>query len=409
VRRITSNRTSEASSCESTMGSEIEKSVKIIPFTESSNWTVWSCQFLARAHGRGYKNVVLGRIICPSFDEKFDLSTDEGKLKSVARRANDNAYTDLMLSFTDLANFTLIHKAKTKLLPDGDAALAWASLVSKHEPKTSANRVALKLEFENSELKSVKKDPEDWIAGLESLRIKMDNAGLEITDFDFIIHIIHNLPKEYESIADQLESDLDNSNLEVTIDSIKARLRAKYNKIKNKKNLLKRSDGDDDEETALFAGKGFKGRCNHCGTYGHKGVDCKKKLSNHQNPQGPRGYGKPAGGFEKKKFDGACHYCGIKGHREANCFKKQRDDKDKNGGETANAATKKDGDEEFLLSCTEQVGVCEHSQTKYFIGDTGASSHMVNSLKGVYDIEDYDADVKLGDGSTVKAMKKGKF
>jgi hypothetical protein len=31
---------------------------------------VWSCQFLARAHGRGYNNVVLGRIICPSFDEK---------------------------------------------------------------------------------------------------------------------------------------------------------------------------------------------------------------------------------------------------------------------------------------------------------------------------------------------------
>jgi gag-polypeptide of LTR copia-type len=99
----------------------------------------------------------------------------------------------------------LIHKAKTKLLPDGDAALAWASLVSKHEPKTSANRVALKLEFENSELKSVKKDPEDWIAGLESLRTKIYNAGCEITDFDFIIHIIHNLPKEYESIADKLE------------------------------------------------------------------------------------------------------------------------------------------------------------------------------------------------------------
>jgi hypothetical protein len=86
------------------MSSKIEKSVKIIPFTESSNWTVWSCQFLARAHGKGYKNVVLGRIICPSFDEKFDLSTDGGKLKSVARKANDNAYTDLMLSFTDLAN-----------------------------------------------------------------------------------------------------------------------------------------------------------------------------------------------------------------------------------------------------------------------------------------------------------------
>jgi hypothetical protein len=34
---------------------------------------------------------------------------------------------------------------------------------------------------------------------------------------------------------------------------------------------------------------------------------------------------------------------------------------------------------------------------------------MVNSLKGVYDIEDYDDDVKLGDGSTVEAMKKENF
>jgi hypothetical protein len=74
----------------------------------------------------------------------------------------------------------------------------------------------------------VKKDPEDCIAGLESLRIKMNNEGLEMTDKDYIIHINHNLLKEYESIADQLKSDLENSNLEVKIDSIKARLRAKY-------------------------------------------------------------------------------------------------------------------------------------------------------------------------------------
>ena len=38
-------------------------------------------------------------------------------------------------------------------------------------------------------------------------------------------------------------------------------------------------EGLDDIAVAAFI-KSFKGTCNQCGLYGHKGVDCNKYLSN---------------------------------------------------------------------------------------------------------------------------------
>ena len=57
-----------------------------------------------------------------------------------------------------------------------------------------------------------------------------------ISDEDFMMHILNNLPKEQDVILDGLENRLtttgDNS---LTIDSIRGRLNHRYEKIKSKK------------------------------------------------------------------------------------------------------------------------------------------------------------------------------
>jgi hypothetical protein len=59
----------------------------------------------------------------------------------------------------------------------------------------------------------------------------------------------------------------------LTIKEIRA-LSLKYEHIYSKKN--KNKQFNQNEETAFFAG-GFKGKCNNCGSYGHKLRECRNK------------------------------------------------------------------------------------------------------------------------------------
>ena len=63
--------------------------------------------------------------------------------------------------------------------------------------------------------------------------------------------------------------------------------------------------------------RGFKGTCNFCGTYGHKGVDCFKRKNN-------GGDAKPAAEAQSK-FGDKCWICGMPGHRKSECCRNLND------------------------------------------------------------------------------------
>jgi hypothetical protein len=240
---------------------EVEQRMKLIPFTKESNWEVWSKQFLARAHVKGYKKVLLNKeIIANDKDfEEMDMKSDEAKEAQRLRKLNDMAYNDLLLSFSDPTNFGLIKDACTDEMSNGDAAQAWKNLTNKHDPNTASNVVQLKAKFNSSRLKNGRKDPDEWISNLEVLQRKLKNMGHIISEQDMMIHVINNLPKEYDAITDQLEVELDDEKIDMQV--IQNRLRSKYNKLKQRFN--KGDDGSDDEEIkkALSATskKDFKG------------------------------------------------------------------------------------------------------------------------------------------------------
>ncbi len=165
----------------------------------------------------------------PKLDANFDMSTETGKEQALARQVNRAAYNDLLFCFEGVANFHLVDQAVTGDLPDRDAAVACKNLKTKHEPNTAATKVRLKLEFNQSKLSDGKKDSEEWMSKLEVLRIKLANIGSIMSDEDMIIHIVNNLPAEYEVVTDQLDSDL-NKNANLDLERVKERL---YSKIHN--------------------------------------------------------------------------------------------------------------------------------------------------------------------------------
>jgi hypothetical protein len=152
------------------------------------------------------------------------------------------------------------------------------------------------------------------LAGREGMDYKM-------SEMEIIVHIylLNNLPREYESVVEQVEGDLDNG-LTVDLDKVRNKLRANFGRIKNNsfKSSIRITKG------ALFAGQeGFKGNCRKCGEYGHKATKCPKI---------------------REEFK--CNYCKFKGHTEEFCRRKKRDEADEGVMEVVIAQT--DPEEVFI-------------------------------------------------------------
>jgi hypothetical protein len=96
--------------------------------------------------------------------------------------------------------------------------------------------------------------------------------------------------------------------------------------------------------------------------------------------------------FEK---DVKCTYCHQKGHTVDVCRIKQRVEAKKKGNEATLEA----------LMAAEQSNDKGH----LWIGDSGASSHMTNLDEGLYDVEESNQVIIVGNGEKLKAIKTGKL
>jgi hypothetical protein len=122
-------------------------------------------------------------------------------------------------------------------------------------------------------LEERQRDPEDWINQLLLMNSRLEGMGYKMFEMKIIVHILNNLPREYESVVKQIKRDMDN---DLTIDLVKMRnkLRVKFGSIEtnSSKNPTRISEG------ALFYGQeGFKGNCRKCGEYGHNATKCPKR------------------------------------------------------------------------------------------------------------------------------------
>ena len=137
------------------MSSEV--AVRVIPFSgKVEDWRLWSAKFLAKAHVKGYREILLGVTKIPnlpapaaagSTTAPTPLTEEELKI----RHLNEVAYSELVMSIGDTAAgqvaFELVDSAKTTLLPFGDVSIAWTRLGLKYEPKTATSRLILKKEL----------------------------------------------------------------------------------------------------------------------------------------------------------------------------------------------------------------------------------------------------------------------
>jgi hypothetical protein len=178
--------------------------------------------FLAKASLRGYKQIIKNQEPYPA--------DDNVKLWQELKFRNHLGYAELLLSCQDDVCFNIIDNAKSVKFSEGDVYLACNMLEQRFEPKTSSRFVSLRKEFNLCALKNVNQDPDKWINELELLKRKLEAMNHQMTELDMIIHILNNLPHEYENVIESLETDL-NDDIFVDLEKVRAKLRAKYLRI----------------------------------------------------------------------------------------------------------------------------------------------------------------------------------
>lgn len=408
---------------------EISKSIKIIPFHgKKKMFQQWSGKFLAAARVRGYAGILTGKDKVPA--EKDDLKDiDKEKIKN--RANNEKAYTDLILSMEEEVCFAYVDGAKSTELPNGDAFLAWKRLNAKYRPITRQQRVSQRLDFQNSKLGSWKDDPDEWITELERKRVYLKDMGVDISDDDFILHVISNLPEEYDNVIERLEDDIDT----LDIEELRDKLNVKYEKIMLRKHIRKSAKISDGEETALIMSsnrqdeKGimtsmgfisdqalavaFKKRCPRCGNWGHKREDCKTKIGVSSSTNSSNNSNNNSSGG---KSNIKCWACGRYGHIKSECKFNKKDDSGNvagDGGEEEVALCGFIDESKELGNCEKDIVLLNHEYDfsnippDVWIGDTGASCHLTNCLDGMIDLEDCSSKITVGSGENLDCLKIG--
>ena len=344
------------------------KTIRIIPFSgKEEDWNRWSKTFLATATVKGYKDVLI------------PIDADE----DAALEDNILAYNDLILSCQEDISFGIIDESVSDSFPDGDARLAWKNLRDRFEPNTGAAKVQLKQEFHQLKLSNGEEDPDPWLTSLELKRRRLRTLGATMEDDDMILHILNSLPKEYETVVELCEEDLSRGNISLTM--VKERIRARY------KRLLK-ANSDEQEAIALMAKTQFKKACTVCGKIGHKGADC---FTLEKNKDKKEAYMKKLN--ERRN---------NKGNNRQN----------KGKGNGPNSRTNNNKNDEAMAMTTiddEMVLMTDGNQNIFhnftWIADSGATTHMTNSLEGMYELMDTNVSVSVGDGRKMRTVKTGKW
>ena len=225
--------------------------------------------------------------------------------------------------------YDLVSLAKTDELPDGCARGAWERLTSEYDLTEGEDKITLLSMFQQNQLEDVRTNITVWLTSMAIQVNKLKKLNHVLDEEYQITHILASLPREYSSVVEQVKIDRRTGTTLITMDEIKKRLKERYLQLKREHGwsvdvmALAVKSGKNQNKNVKKGSKGkyFKGRCNHCGKFGHKKADCwdlKNKKEKHQENEKK---------VQKDKSKLRCFKCGKLGHYASEC----KNDKDSSG------------------------------------------------------------------------------
>jgi gag-polypeptide of LTR copia-type len=250
--------------------------------------------------------------------------------------------------------------------------------------------VKLEKQFRELSLKEGE-NPEVWITELEDLRVRLEAMDSSISENQFMIHILNNLNSDYELQLAMMERRVGDIEKPLTVEEIRGELSLRYERLNMKSS--NNSEGKVLEENAFFSGQ-FKGKCQSCGQIGHKSFQCKNRGSHH---------GENNGNSSGCTF---CSYCRKPGHDRKNCLKLKKKNSRVNHASTNNGYTDWPNfdSRDVIFTATASY---KRINEDIWICDSGASEYYCMSIDGMFNVQDIDEKVTVGNGNKMVATKVG--
>jgi hypothetical protein len=208
--------------------------------------------------------------------------------------------------------------------------------------------------------------------------MRLEELGSRISDNQFILHILNNMTDDYDLQLAMMEKRVTDKSNPLTIDEIRDDLNLRFKRSNEKQN--EESENDNNQEVAFFGGQ-FKGKCQNCGTIGHKAKDCKLKTSQNGG-QSSGNHNK----FQKYANNGAyCTNCCRPGHIKSYCYKL------KNKSNRNNSTSNNGGQGERIFNSNDvaftTISMKNNFANDLWILDSGASCHYCRSVEGLTDVK----------------------
>ena len=300
------------------------KNLNNLKFTgKKDDYVMWQAKFISFATYKGFKDHLLGT-------SKLIVAADGNALTDAQNKTNINwlnknamAYSFLHLCIKDPVSFGAIYNAVTDQLPDGDASVAWNNMMLIFKPVSSAKKHELEQAFNQSNLRSENKNPDEWFAELEKIRLQLKlDFKVTMDDDKMISQIVYNLhPTPYQTTVALLKRDL-NKAVVLTLSDVKDDIRQIYGSLK--------VSHQTSAETALTGKsrfkKQYKGQCRICGRR-HKADDCWELEKN--KSKRPANYKPRTTSTEKANISvpykgPPCDYCQMTNHPTEKCWRKKK-------------------------------------------------------------------------------------
>jgi len=164
-------------------------------------------------------------------------------------------------------------------------------------------------------LQDASKAPDVWISQLKDLWARLKDMSTPILDDNFYVHILNNLPAEYEVQVSKLEDRFGSTMNPLTMQNLQNELNLKYAQLKTISVEWTKTN----QALATFCR--YKGKCTNCGKMGHKASECHSQTK--KNDGSPNNNKHNTNKPKRDTSNIKCFECRKMGHFQSRCPKNE--------------------------------------------------------------------------------------